>query len=181
MHQLTDLDFEAHSVLGPFISHARERMGNTTSFEERVRLVDALLLSHPFRAPVFDGVSAASHRIIQTGGRIPLPALANSAGLGIRQFERRFIQQVGMRPKLFARIARFEAALEAKARFSSRSWTDVAHDFGHYDQMHMVHDFGEFTGTTPTETLTQLETVFVNQLKAMRSAALSNPERRLIF
>jgi transcriptional regulator GlxA family with amidase domain len=93
--------------------------------------------------------------------------------LGIRQFERRFIQQVGMRPKLFARITRFEAALESKARFATRSWTEVAHDFGYYDQMHMVHDFAEFTGGTPTETLTQLETVFVEQIKMMRSGATS--------
>jgi AraC-like DNA-binding protein len=75
---------------------------------------------------------------------------------------------VGLRPKLFVRIARFEAALENKARFASKPWTDVAHEFGYYDQMHMVHDFGEFTGGTPTETLTQLETVFVEQIKRMQ-------------
>ena len=171
MHELTDRDYEAHSVLGGFIANVRERMGNERSFEERVRLVDKLLLHQSLRSPRFDGISAAAHRIIQAGGRVELARLANSAGLGIRQFERRFIQQVGMRPKLFARIARFEAALESKARFITRSWTDVAHDFGYYDQMHMVHDFAEFTGGTPTETLTQLETVFVEQIKMMRSGS----------
>ena len=75
-----------------------------------------------------------------------IAALASRAGLSMRQFERRFIQQVGMRPKMLARVARFEAALEAKARRSTKSWTDVAHEFGYYDQMHMVHDFKEFTG-----------------------------------
>lgn len=54
-----------------------------------------------------------------------------------------------------------------------RSWTDVAHDFGYCDQMHMVHDFTDLTGGTPTETLIQLETVFVDQIKAMRSGAAS--------
>lgn len=173
MHELTDRDYEAHSVLGEFISQVRQRMGNERSFAERVRLVDELLLRQSLHSPNFDGVSAAAHQIIQAGGRMGLAELANGAGLGIRQFERRFIQQVGMRPKLFARIARFEAALESKARFATRSWTDVAHDFGYYDQMHMVHDFAEFTGVTPTETLTQLETVFVEQIKMMRSGAAS--------
>ena len=74
-----------------------------------------------------------------------------------------------MRPKLFARIARFEAALDGKARFAAKSWTDVAHQFGYSDQMHMVHDFGEFTGETPTETLIHLERVFGERLLAMRS------------
>ncbi len=73
-----------------------------------------------------------------------------------------------MRPKLFARIARFEAALETKARFATRSWTDVAYDFGYFDQMHMVHDFQEFTDVTPTQTLAHLESVFVDQIKTLR-------------
>ncbi|WP_396272088.1 AraC family transcriptional regulator [Granulicella arctica] len=67
------------------------------------------------------------------------------------------MHQLGMRPKLFARIARFEAALEFKAHFDLRLWTSVAHTFGYYDQMHMIRDFAEFTGGTPSETLNQPE------------------------
>jgi AraC-like DNA-binding protein len=184
MHQLTDKDYEAHSVLGGFISNARERLGNAKSFEERVGLVNEFLSHQALRAHSFDGISAAANRIFLAGGRVGIPALADTAGLSVRQFERRFVQQVGMRPKLFVRIARFEAALENKARFASKSWTDVAHDFGYYDQMHMVHDFGEFTGGTPTETLTQLETVFVEQIKRMRPggpSAIAVNDPRLIL
>jgi AraC-like DNA-binding protein len=141
MQELTNLDYEAHSVLGSFIARVRERLGNLKSFTQRVRLLDEVLLQR---------------------------ALAGSAGLSMRQFERRFTQQVGVRPKLFARIARFEAALEGKARFVRKSWTDVAHEFGYYDQMHMVHDFAEFTGATPSETLTHLETIFVEEIETMR-------------
>jgi AraC-like DNA-binding protein len=160
-------------VPGGFISQVRQRMGNERSFAGRVRLFEELLLRQSLRSPSFDGISAAAHRIILAGGRAELAALANDAGLSIRRFERRFIQPVGMRPKLFARIAGFDAALESKARSAMRSWTDVAHYFGYYDQMHMVHDFAEFTGETPTGTLTQLETVFVEQIKMMRSGAAS--------
>jgi transcriptional regulator GlxA family with amidase domain len=102
----------------------------------------------------------------------------------MRQFERRFIQQVGMRPKLFARIARFESALESRARSVTRSWTDVAHEFGYFDQMHLVHDFAEFTGQTPTDTLAHFETVFLEHIKAMRSgspSANANNDSRLIL
>jgi AraC-like DNA-binding protein len=172
-YELTDQDYEAHSVLGILISNVRQRLGNTRSFAERARLVDEILFRQSLRALSFDGISAAASRIMLTGGRVGIPALAENAGLSMRQFERRFVQGVGMRPKLFARIARFEAALENKARFVTKSWTDVAHSFGYYDQMHMVHDFEEFTGGTPTQTLIQLETVFVEQIKTMRSAARS--------
>ena len=173
MDELTDLDFEAHSVLGALITRLGERLGNATTFAERVGIVEEVLLSRALFSTNPDGVSAAAHGIIRNGGHACIPALAVTAGLSVRQFERRFLRQVGMRPKLFARIARFEAALEYKARFATPSWTDVAQNFGYYDQMHMVHDFAEFTGATPSETLNQLETVFVEQIKLMRSGAPS--------
>lgn len=142
--------------------------------EERAQCADGFLLRRAMDSRSYDGISAAANRIVLAGGRVETAALADHAGLSMRQFERRFIHQVGMDPKLFARIARFEAALDTKARSATKSWTDVAHEFGYYDQMHMVHDFREFTDRTPTETLIELETVFVAQIKLMRAGALSS-------
>lgn len=86
------------------------------------------------------------------------------------------MQQLGVNPKLFARIVRFEAALDSKARSSTKSWTDVAHEFGYYDQMHMVHDFDTFTGGTPTKILSEIEILFREQIQAIRSGRQStNP------
>ena len=126
------------------------------------------------------GFQDAANRIILTGGPHRQHAtLADRVGFSTRQFARKFIQQVGVRPKLFARIARFQAALENKGRYPTKSWTDIAHEFGYYDQMHMIHDFGKFTGGTPGEILTQLEKVFVEPIKQMRlSAASSNGAHR---
>ena len=148
MRELTDQTCEAHSILGGFSSQVHQRLGDASSFDERVRLVDQLLLRQSLRSTGFDGISAAAHRIIQASGRVEFTALAGSAGLGVRQFERRFIQQVDIRTKLFARIAGFEAALDSEARFAAKSWTNVAHEFGYYDQMHMVHYFAEFASSS---------------------------------
>jgi AraC-like DNA-binding protein len=169
IHELTNQAYDAHSVLGSSISHIWQILGNLQSFEDRVRVANEWLLHQSRRCPGADGISDAAHQMILTGGCIDLPALADRAGLSTRQFDRRFIRQVGMRPKLFARIARFEAALETKACSATRSWTDVAHEFGYYDQMHMIHDFEEFTGGTPTGILTQLEAVFAERIRQMRS------------
>lgn len=135
-------------------------------------------------APGADGISAAASRILQTGGQVSIPILADEAGLSLRQFERRFTTRVGVRPKLFTRMARFEAALERKARFASASWTNVAQEFGYYDQMHMVHNFAEFTGGTPSEMLAQLERLFVEPLRNIhrdRASAIAESNPRLIF
>ena len=68
----------------------------------------------------------------------------------MRQFERRFCELVGVTPKRYARIVRFDAALRAKMAVPKRAWTDIAHEIGYYDQMHMVHDFRRFSGESPT-------------------------------
>jgi len=132
-----------------------------------------LLLRQSLRSPGVDGISDAATTMILSGGRVDIPALAGRAGLSMRQFARKFIRKVGVRPKLFARIARFEAALENKARFPARSWTHIAHEFGYYDHMHMVHDFGELAGGAPGDILTRLEAVFVEPIRQMRSGAVA--------
>jgi transcriptional regulator GlxA family with amidase domain len=76
--------------------------------------------------------------------------LADAAGFGVRQFERRFRHEIGITPKLYARIVRFEAALQRKATTPLMRWTDIAHDLGYHDQMHMVHDFNRLSGDSPT-------------------------------
>ena len=96
-----------------------------------------------------------------------MPDLAMHSGIGNRQFERMFVESFGMRPKLYARMVRFQSALDCKAR-STKSWTDVAHEFGYHDQMHMIHDFKELTGQTPTETLCLVEIFFRQQIEAIR-------------
>ena len=70
---------------------------------------------------------------------------------GLRQFERSFERDVGVSPKSFARIARFQSALDAKLVSPQRTWLDIAHSFGYHDQMHMIHDF-EALGRTRRRT-----------------------------
>jgi AraC-like DNA-binding protein len=81
--------------------------------------------------------------------------LAHQTGLGIRQFERRLRREVGIAPKLYARIVRFEAALRRKSAAPGMQWTDIAHQPGYHDQMHMVHDFNQLSGESPTSICTQ--------------------------
>jgi AraC-like DNA-binding protein len=166
--EFTDQDFNAEQVFGAIIARFHERLADCRTFEERISVANQFLLQHAL-APPRDGISAAATDILRGAGGARIPAMAGRAGLGLRQFERRFMQQVGVSPKLFARIARFEAALDRMARSPQGSWTEVAHRFGYYDQMHMVHDFSRFTGETPTRTLQHFEATFEQQMTAIRS------------
>lgn len=82
MQELTDRDYEAHSVLGDFISHLGELLGNSASFKERVGIVNQLLLRESLRSGGCDGISAAAHRIILAGGRVRIPFLLTGRDWG---------------------------------------------------------------------------------------------------
>jgi AraC-like DNA-binding protein len=184
MHELTDHDFEASLVLGSSISRLRQRLGECGSFHKCARITNEYLSRRRLDLRSNDGISASANSILLCNNPARITDFAKETGLSMRQFERKFIEQVGVRPKLCARVARFEAALDRKARSSTKSWTDVAHEFGYYDQMHMVHEFEQFSGETPTNTLTQVEALFQEQIRAVRSALLcesGNNERRLIL
>jgi transcriptional regulator GlxA family with amidase domain len=89
-------------------------------------------------------------------GTMGVSQLARDAGLGVRQFERNFMQAIGVTPKRFARVARFQSALDAKLAWPDRSWLHIAHDLEYFDQMHMIRDFQSLGGETPTQLLSQL-------------------------
>jgi AraC-like DNA-binding protein len=166
--EFTDQNFDAEQVFGTLITRFHERLADCRTFEERISVANQFLLQR-VAAPPRDGISAAATDILRGAGGARIQAMARRADLGLRQFERRFVQQVGVSPKLFARIARFEAALDRMARSPQGSWTEVAHRFGYYDQMHMVHDFSRFTSETPTRTLQHFEAAFERQMTAIRS------------
>lgn len=107
--------------------------------------------------------------MIRGFGDVKIAGLAHQAGLSLRQFERRFIRQIGMSPKMFARVVRFEAAMDCMTRSGADSWTDLAHRFGYFDQMHMVHEFAALAGDTPTRTLNVFRGFFRDELDAVRS------------
>jgi AraC-like DNA-binding protein len=124
------------------VSLARERLtlwqilGNLSLFQERVHVVNEFLLRHAARSYKATSISKAVNHVVRMRGCIDIAGLAEAAGVSPRHLARRFIDSVGMRPKLFARVVRFQAALGSKALHSGKSWTEVAHEFGYFDQMH---------------------------------------------
>ena len=149
MADLADRAYDAQSVIGPSVLEIEHRLADASSFQERVRIATDFLLWHITERVSHDAVSVIANRFLLERGALRVDEAAAIAGLSIRQFERRFINQVGLSPKRYARIARFDAALEAKVTAPRRLWTEIAHEFGYYDQMHLVRDFETFAGESP--------------------------------
>ena len=98
-----------------------------------------------------DSTIEGSSRLLMAGqGRARIRNLVRRSGLSASQFQRRFAIEVGMAPKLFARTIRFDAAMGAHHSAPDRSWTDIVHDLGYFDQAHFIGECRAFAGVVPS-------------------------------
>jgi AraC-like DNA-binding protein len=156
MTELTDAAHDAHAVIGPRIAMLDRELGDLQSFAERIRLVEKHLIQIVSRLDAPDSVAIAANSLFASHGMQRVSTMAATSGLSIRQFERRFLAQVGLPPKLYARIIKFNAVLDHKLRFPQQPWGRIASDHDYYDQMHFVHDCRAFTGQNPSRFLAHL-------------------------
>jgi AraC-like DNA-binding protein len=75
-------------------------------------------------------------------------AVAQQLGVTARHLRRAFVESVGIGPKEFARGVRLQRAIRESAR--SRDWGVIARDAGYYDQAHLIGDFRDLVGLTPS-------------------------------
>jgi AraC-like DNA-binding protein len=76
-------------------------------------------------------------------------------GLSARRFIELFRNQVGLAPKVFCRIRRFQKVLRTVEKQGDVDWTAVALSCGYFDQAHFIHDFRAFSGINPSTYLRQ--------------------------
>ena len=105
-------------------------------------------------------IGRASRQIIADWGGVQVRDLVATSGLSTSQFQRRFAAQVGMRPKLFARTTRFDRALSARRDRSNRSWTDIVHHLGYFDQAHFIRECHAFAGLPPGSLIGDWDNIF---------------------
>jgi AraC-like DNA-binding protein len=77
-------------------------------------------------------------------------AVTSMTGLSAKRFIERFKAAVGVTPKHYCRILRFQDALARAENGRRVEWTRIAVDCGYFDQAHFIHDFRSFAGLTPT-------------------------------
>jgi len=157
MTVLADQALEARSILGRGVEELEKQLAEIGDFEGRVRVAEDFIRRQAIRELPQDGVSAVALHILRSGGRGHVRDFAEWAGLSGRQLERRFLRQIGVVPKQFARIVRFDAALKAKLRCPVQSWADVAFQCGYYDQTHMISDFRLLASASPVQLIAELD------------------------
>ena len=82
-------------------------------------------------------------------GLVSLQTMASVAGVSVRQLERRCQADIGLTPKRWCRILRFQAAVDL-ANQDRPDWAEVAQMAGYADQPHFCREFRAFWGVAPT-------------------------------
>jgi len=91
----------------------------------------------------------------QADAAVKVRDLARRVGLSQRRFIQLFTAEVGMTPKLYGRVRRFQRARELVRKATEPDWAAVAVACGFFDQSHLIRDFGEFSGLSPVAYLNQ--------------------------
>lgn len=86
---------------------------------------------------------------------IPVAAVTRASGLSPRRFGELFQREVGLAPKVYARLCRFQRVLRQLDAGGAYSWVETALTHGYFDQAHLIRDFRQFAGMTPTAYLAQ--------------------------
>lgn len=143
---------ELDHIWGPCAGELRERLLASRTLQERFEVLENFLLRKavtPLRSHGL--VQSAIERLSETSDPPLVGSLAEDSGLSHKHFIEVFYRNVGLTPKRFRRIRRFQWALASLRRTPSRGWLDLAAECGYYDQAHFIHDFRAFSGFTPTQ------------------------------
>jgi AraC-like DNA-binding protein len=140
-------------VLGSAATELADRLAMAATWDGRFDIIDEVLL----RAVSLDDppepppeVVRAWRRLVATGGGVEIAELAADVGWSRRHLSERFRAEVGLAPKVAARVLRFERARNLLSLPTRPSLAAVAVACGYYDQAHFNREFAAMTGWTPT-------------------------------
>lgn len=150
LSEFTDCWYDAESIIGREIQEVNERLAYCQTYDQMIVLIEDYLINKIRK------VKADTHPLDQVAGclftnpsRFSLDWLAKQSCLCQRQFDRKFIERMGVGPKLYSRVVRFYKAYQYKEMHPQEDWLTIALLFGYTDYQHMVKDFKEFAHVTP--------------------------------
>jgi AraC-like DNA-binding protein len=149
--ELRDTRLALGDLWGRAAAHLSEQLAGAQTVELRFGLLEKTLLARatrPFaRHPAVAHALGALNRPTET---VSIRPIVKETGLSPRRFIDLFSREVGLTPKLFARVRRMQAVLERLGDPACATWAEMALSHGYFDQAHLVRDFRQFTGLPPT-------------------------------
>jgi AraC-like DNA-binding protein len=150
--ELAEIHVDLEALWGRSTQVLREQLCAAANPAKRFRVLErALVRRLENTLEEHRAVRAALDIFGRDAGEATTRDLATHLGLSQRHFIKVFSNQVGVTPKQFGRVQRFQRALELTRSNSMPDWADVAVACGYFDQSHLIHDFQTLSGLSPTE------------------------------
>src|SRR5262245_16574234 len=153
MREMSEIVVDLEDLVGRATGELAERCHMAATVEERLRRAADWVAERVTMARGIDpAIAWAASRIEQSGGVVPIAELRRQTGLSKSRLAEAFREQVGLAPKLYARVVRFRRAT-AMLQKGAMPLVEVALAAGFYDQPHMNAEFRELSGLAPGEFL----------------------------
>jgi AraC-like DNA-binding protein len=141
---------DATLMWASMVSDLRDRIGDLRSLcAQAESVLDWCRDQYQSRQKPDRSMDHALRTLYDAPGSADMDAVARSAGLGLRQFQRRFKAITGIGPKRFQRLTRLYKLVRSSALSPSARYLGDALDLGFYDQPHVIHEFQDLTGAAP--------------------------------
>lgn len=160
MHLFRDSTVNFIDLWNGATSGLEDKLAGIPNDEERSMAVQAFLLGQMECDKHDPQVAYCLHKAQLTRGSIAVRKLAEETGLSQRQLSRRFHQNVGLSPKEYLGVCRFNSSLQYLAGYPGMSLTEIAHLSGYYDQAHCIRDYKVYAGHSPGEVVAASHILF---------------------
>lgn len=150
--ELHDQGIALDCLLGRRIGELREQLMAAATPQAQFGLLECFLLAEWYRyqkgRPQHPAVRFAIDEFAARGRSVA--AVTEQLSLSSTRFTQLFRAQVGLTPKVFSRVQRFQRVIRRLENQQAVDWVALALDCGYYDQAHFIHDFQAFSGLNPT-------------------------------
>ena len=150
VNEITDQIAEFGLVTGRDGNELEEMLNRAASFDDRVLIFQNWVRSRLSRNEAIDEVASNASTLISAScGSLQISDLATRMGTSERRLERHFKRSIGLSPKSFSRIVRFQSVVRSVQKSPTAGLLDTGLDFGYFDHSHLIREFREFSGITP--------------------------------
>jgi AraC-like DNA-binding protein len=171
--ELCDLHVALEDLWGDRAVDLRDRLCTARSTADQFRILEQELIGRLGGGRRGRSELSFAMKALERPG-IAVGKIAEELQLSRRRFIEIFTRDVGMTPKRFARVRRFQRALSLATTSASRSWAQLAQQCGYYDQAHLCREWAELTGVSPSD-LVALRAIRVKEHHLALPARGSHP------
>jgi AraC-like DNA-binding protein len=154
LHEICNQNVPLKYISGQTARDLEEKMSEAVSFQQRVNIAEGYLLdllkSH-FADYDYRRINRVVALIKQSYGKTNLNQMASEACLSRKQLERIFAEHIGISPKQYLKIIRFQFAIFQKQQNNNLNLTELSYNSGYFDQSHFISNFKTLCGMSPKQ------------------------------